>query len=48
MNAAIRTVVRMGIHKGWEGFGIRRGYAGLIGGHLQRIFSSDFMMSFSL
>jgi 6-phosphofructokinase 1 len=30
MNAAIRAVVRTGLHKGWEVFGIRHGYAGLI------------------
>jgi 6-phosphofructokinase 1 len=34
MNAAIRAVVRTGIDKGWEVFGIRRGYAGLITGLL--------------
>ena len=28
MNVAIRAVVRTGIEKGWEAFGIRRGYAG--------------------
>jgi len=30
MNAAIRSVVRTGIYQGWEMFGVRRGYAGLI------------------
>jgi 6-phosphofructokinase 1 len=30
MNAAIRSVVRVGIDKGWQIFGIRHGYAGLI------------------
>ncbi|MBI5950399.1 MAG: 6-phosphofructokinase [Chloroflexi bacterium] len=30
MNAAIRSVVRVGIDKGWQLFGIRHGYAGLI------------------
>lgn len=30
MNAAIRAVVRTGISKGWEMFGIRRGFQGLI------------------
>jgi len=30
MNAAIRSVVRTGIRKGWEVFGIREGYNGLI------------------
>lgn len=32
MNAAIRAVVRTGLDKGWEVFGVRRGYAGLIAG----------------
>jgi 6-phosphofructokinase 1 len=32
MNAAIRAVVRAGIHQGWQVFGVRRGYAGLIEG----------------
>ncbi len=30
MNAAVRAVVRTGIAKGWETFGVRHGYAGLI------------------
>ncbi len=30
MNAAIRAVVRTGISKGWEVFGIEHGYAGLL------------------
>jgi 6-phosphofructokinase 1 len=30
MNAAIRTVVRLGINEGWEVFGVRNGYAGLV------------------
>src|ERR1039457_5971427 len=34
MNAAIRAVVRTGLAKGWEVFGIRRGYAGLIAGDI--------------
>ena len=48
MNAAIRAVVRMGVDKGWEMFGVRNGYSGLcepqieplgprdVGGILQR------------
>lgn len=32
MNAAIRAVVRTGVKKGWEVFGIRNGYEGLING----------------
>lgn len=30
MNAAVRAVVRSGIDKGWNVFGVRGGYAGLI------------------
>ncbi len=32
MNAAIRSVVRTGIAHGWEVFGVRHGYAGVISG----------------
>ncbi|MBL8202812.1 MAG: 6-phosphofructokinase [Blastocatellia bacterium] len=32
MNAAIRAVVRTALDQGWETFGIRHGFAGLIGG----------------
>jgi 6-phosphofructokinase 1 len=32
MNAAIRATVRSGIAKGWEMFGVRNGYAGLMSG----------------
>jgi 6-phosphofructokinase 1 len=32
MNAAIRAVVRLGIGKGWETFGVRNGYLGLVEG----------------
>ena len=35
MNAAIRAVVRSGIEKGWEVFGVEHGYAGLIAGKLR-------------
>ncbi|OGP77048.1 MAG: 6-phosphofructokinase [Deltaproteobacteria bacterium RBG_16_49_23] len=34
MNAAIRAVVRTGLDRGWEVFGIRQGYAGLIAGNM--------------
>jgi 6-phosphofructokinase 1 len=34
MNAAIRAVVRTGVAKGWEVFGVQHGYAGLIAGKL--------------
>jgi len=32
MNAAIRSIVRTGLAKGWEVYGVRNGYAGLIAG----------------
>lgn len=32
MNAAIRAVVRTGLDKGWEVFGVRHGFAGLVTG----------------
>ncbi len=34
MNAAIRAVVRSGINKGWEAFGVGRGYLGLVEGEM--------------
>jgi 6-phosphofructokinase 1 len=34
MNAAIRAVVRAGIHEGFDVFGIRRGYMGMIEGDI--------------
>lgn len=34
MNAAVRAVVRTGLAKGWEVFGVRRGFAGLIAGSI--------------
>lgn len=37
MNAAIRAVVRTGISKGWEVFGVREGYKGLIEGKLSSL-----------
>ena len=33
-NACIRAVVRMSLHFGWEAWGVRRGYAGLLVGDL--------------
>lgn len=41
MNAAIRAVVRTGIARGWEVFGVRHGYAGLIGGDLSSLSARD-------
>jgi 6-phosphofructokinase 1 len=34
MNAAIRAVVRTGLSKGWEVYGVKQGYQGLIYGNL--------------
>jgi hypothetical protein len=41
MNAAIRAVVRTGLEKGWEVFGVRRGYAGLTAGDLGPLGARD-------
>lgn len=37
MNAAIRAVVRHGIYKGLEVYGVERGYSGLINGEINRL-----------
>ena len=41
MNAAVRAVVRSGLDKGWEVFGVRRGYAGLIAGDMVSMGARD-------
>ncbi len=41
MNAAIRAVVRTGIEKGWEVFGVHHGYVGLISGDLAPLGARD-------
>lgn len=41
MNAAIRAVTRMAIDKGWEVFGVRRGYKGLIEGDMRWMGARD-------
>jgi len=41
MNAAIRAVVRCGVAKGWEMFGVRNGYAGLISGNIRELGTRD-------
>jgi 6-phosphofructokinase 1 len=41
MNAAIRAVVRTGIDRGWEVFGVQRGYAGLIAGEWSALGARD-------
>ncbi len=41
MNAAIRALVRCGLHEGWEVSGVRHGYAGLIAGDLAPLSARD-------
>jgi 6-phosphofructokinase 1 len=41
MNAAIRAVVRTGIAKGWDVYGVRDGYAGLIAGRFVPLGARD-------
>jgi 6-phosphofructokinase 1 len=41
MNAAIRAVVRTGIDRGWEMFGIRNGYEGLVEGRIDALGARD-------
>ncbi len=41
MNAAIRAVVRTGLAHGWEVFGVRHGYAGLLSGAFQALAARD-------
>jgi 6-phosphofructokinase 1 len=41
MNAAIRSVVRTGLHQGWEVFGVRQGYDGLIAGNMVSLQARD-------
>ncbi|GAP06666.1 6-phosphofructokinase [Anaerolinea thermolimosa] len=41
MNAAIRAVVRTGIYKGWEVYGVQHGYQGLISGDIRPLGNRD-------
>jgi 6-phosphofructokinase 1 len=41
MNAAIRAVVRAGVHHGWEVFGVRRGFSGCIAGNFISLEARD-------
>ncbi len=41
MNAAIRAVVRTGVDKGWEVFGVRHGYSGLIADNMTPMGARD-------
>ena len=41
MNAAVRAVTRGALARGWEVFGVRNGYAGLLGGFLEPMLARD-------
>jgi 6-phosphofructokinase 1 len=41
MNAAIRAACRMGIANGWEMFGVRDGYAGMVDGLIEPVGARD-------
>ena len=41
MNAAIRAVVRSGLEYGWEVYGVRQGYSGLIAGNMRPLGARD-------
>ncbi len=41
MNAAIRAVIRSGIDRGWEMYGVYHGYSGLISGNIRQLGARD-------
>jgi 6-phosphofructokinase 1 len=41
MNAAIRAVVRCGVSKGWQMYGVLHGYKGLISGNINQMTTRD-------
>ncbi len=41
MNAAIRAVVRCGLAQGWQMYGVRSGYKGLISGNIESLSTRD-------
>jgi len=41
MNAAVRAVTRAALAKGWEVFGVRNGFAGLVTGAMERLAARD-------
>ncbi len=41
MNAAIRAVIRSGVDKGWEMYGVYHGYEGLISGNIRQMGARD-------
>jgi len=48
MNAAIRAVVRTGLDNGWQPYGVRGAYAGLIAGDLLPLGPRDVVDSLSV
>lgn len=41
MNAAIRAVVRTGVEKGWQVYGVKHGYVGLVNGDIDELGPRD-------
>src|SRR4051812_50092496 len=41
MNAAVRAVTRAALGKGWEVFGVRNGFAGLVSGAMEGLAARD-------
>jgi len=41
MNAAVRAVTRAALAKGWDVFGVRNGFAGLVSGAMERLAARD-------
>jgi len=41
MNAAVRTIVRLGINEGWEVFGVKNGYSGLLDERIESLSARD-------
>ena len=41
MNAAVRAIVRTGIHYGYDMFGVQRGFAGLVAGQIEPLSARD-------
>src|SRR4051812_43383759 len=41
MNAAVRAATRAAISKGWEVYGVRNGYSGLIADNIAPLFARD-------
>ena len=41
MNAAVRAATLVGVAKGWEVFGVRQGYQGLVDGDIEALAAAD-------